>query len=292
MDDRIYIVYLGSLKGVVMSKIALFISLDVLRYKVEKTLNQFGIVDIQSVGVNMLTLASRNFIYHDIQLIIVDIDSSDFDAYAAITNLKKRDKSAQIPILVLGNQVDKSFINRLLLLGCTDYINKPIDDMTFASKVLQIIRESERIKPDVSSSQVVPLEDLKLTWSPAFETGVESIDRDHRKIIENYEKLYQLMKTGEGHTFYEELLLFLTDYINVHFENEEQFQIEIGYNLYEDHKKRHDFFKEKITSFIDTKQESVSNYDLIKLNLFVKDWLIQHIFVQDMKIGAFYKTLK
>lgn len=275
-----------------MSKIALFISLDVLRYKVEKTLNQFGILDIQNIGANMLTLASRNFIYSDVQLIIMDVDSSDFDAYAAITNLKKRDKSAQIPILVLGNQVDKSFINRLLLLGCTDYINKPIDDMTFASKVLQIIRESERIKPDVSSSQVVPLEDLKLTWSPAFETGVESIDRDHRKIIENYEKLYQLMKTGEGHTFYEELLLFLTDYINVHFENEEQFQIEIGYNLYEDHKKRHDFFKEKITSFIDTKQESVSNYDLIKLNLFVKDWLIQHIFVQDMKIGAFYKTLK
>ena len=55
-----------------MSKIALFISLDVLRYKVEKSLNQFGIVDIQSIGANMLTLASKNFIYHDVQLIIVD----------------------------------------------------------------------------------------------------------------------------------------------------------------------------------------------------------------------------
>ncbi len=275
-----------------MSKIALFISLDVLRYKVEKTLNQFGIVDIQSVGANMLTLASRNFIYHDIQLIIVDIDSSDFDAYAVIANLKKREKSAHIPILVLGNQVDKKFINRILLLGCADYINKPIDDMTFASKVLQIIRESELPIPNEATSQVAPLEDVKLTWSPAFETGVEAIDRDHRKIIENYEKLYQLMKAGAGHTFYEELLLFLTDYINVHFENEERFQVEIGYNLYEEHKKRHEFFKEKITSFINAKHEPVSNYDLIKLNLFVKDWLIQHIFVEDMKIGAFYENMK
>lgn len=276
-----------------MSKIALFISLDVLRYKVEKALNQFGILDIQSVGANMLTLASRNFIYHDVQLIIVDIDSAAFDAFNVITNLKKGEKSAHIPILVLGNQIDINFVNRLLSLGCTDYVNKPIDDMTFASKVLQIIRErsQKNFKEDLQL-KTDPIEDLKLTWSTTFETGVEAIDRDHRRIIENYEKLYQLMKTGQGHAYYEELLLFLSDYINVHFENEERFQIEIGYNLYEAHKKRHEFFKEKITSFIDAKHEPVSNQDLIKLNLFVKDWLIQHIFFEDMKIGAFYKTLK
>jgi len=276
-----------------MSKIALFISLDVLRYKVEKALNQFGILDIQSVGANMLTLASRNFIYHDVQLIIVDIDSAAFDAFNVITNLKKGEKSAHIPILVLGNQIDINFVNRLLLLGCTDYVNKPIDDMTFASKVLQIIRErsQKNFKEDLQL-KTDPIEDLKLTWSTTFETGVEAIDRDHRRIIENYEKLYQLMKTGQGHAYYEELLLFLSDYINVHFENEERFQIEIGYNLYEAHKKRHEFFKEKITSFIDAKHETVSNQDLIKLNLFVKDWLIQHIFFEDMKIGTFYKTMK
>jgi len=281
------------LKGVIMSKIALFISLDVLRYKVEKALNQFGILDIQSVGANMLTLASRNFIYHDVQLIIVDIDSAAFDAFNVITNLKKGEKSAHIPILVLGNQIDINFVNRLLLLGCTDYVNKPIDDMTFASKVLQIIRErsQKNFKEDLQL-KTDPIEDLKLTWSTTFETGVEAIDRDHRRIIENYEKLYQLMKTGQGHAYYEELLLFLSDYINVHFENEERFQIEIGYNLYEAHKKRHEFFKEKITSFIDAKHETVSNQDLIKLNLFVKDWLIQHIFFEDMKIGTFYKTMK
>lgn len=276
-----------------MSKIALFISLDVLRYKVEKALNQFGIVDIQNIGANMLTLASRNFIYHDVQLIIVDIDSADFDALNVISNLKKGEKSAHIPILVLGNKIEINFVNRLLSLGCTDYINKPIDDMTFASKVLQIIRESkQKNTKEEAQLKTDPIEDLKLTWSTAFETGVEAIDRDHRRIIENYEKLYQLMKTGQGHAYYEELLSFLSDYINVHFENEEQFQIEIGYNLYEAHKKRHEFFKEKITSFIDAKHEPVSNQDLIKLNLFVKDWLIQHIFFEDMKIGAFYKNMK
>ncbi len=274
-----------------MPKIALFISLDVLRYKVEKTLNQFGIIDIQTIGTKMLTIASKNFIYSDVQLIIVDSDSLDFDVHTIISNLRKGAKSVHLPIFVIGNRTEKQYISRLMSLGCTDYITKPLDDMTFASKVLQILRDSERPKSNEVIQMAKSLEDVKLKWNDAFETGIEDIDRDHRNIIEKYEKLYQLMKAGRGHDFYDELLLFLSDYIDIHFENEEQFQRDIGYNLYDEHKKKHDFFREKITVFIDAKQDSVSNHDLIKLNLFVKDWLIQHIFVEDMKIGTYYRKM-
>ena len=274
-----------------MPKIVLFISLDVLKYKVEKTLNQFGIVDVQIVGTKMLTIASKNFIYSDVQLIIIDSDSLDFDAFTILSNLRKGAKSAHLPILVLGNRTEKSYISRLMALGCTDYISKPLDDMTLASKVIQMMRESERPNSNEIIHKSEPLEDVKLKWNDAFKTGIDDIDNDHQKIIENYEKLYQLMKTGQGHAFYDELLIFLSEYIDSHFENEEQFQREIGYDLYDDHKKKHDFFKEKIMTFINKKQDSVSNSDLIKLNLFVKEWLIQHIYIEDMKIGAFYRKM-
>lgn len=289
-----------------MTKIAIIISLDLLRYKVEKTLNHFGLTDIQSIGSKMVSLATKNFIYTDVQLIIIDIDSSDYDAMHVIANLKAGHKSSNIPVLALGNSTDKSLITRLKSAGCTEYITKPIDDMTFASKVLQIIRQSTGNQPlqdknpneatlkDINLKSVTPshLDDVKLKWSSAFETGIEDIDREHKTIIENYEKLYQLMKSGEGHDFYNELLNFLTNYITTHFENEEKFQQDIGYDLYEEHKKRHAFFKEKVMSFVNDKNESVTNYDLIKLNLFVKDWLIQHIFNEDRKIGDFYRRLK
>lgn len=244
-----------------MPKIALFISLDVLKYKVEKTLNQFGIVDIQIVGTKMLTIASKNFIYSDVQLIIIDSDSLDFDAFTILSNLRKGAKSAHLPILVLGNRTEKSYISRLMALGCTDYISKPLDDMTLASKVIQMMRESERPNSNEIIHKTEPIEDVKLIWNDAFKTGIDDIDNDHQKIIENYEKLYQLMKAGQGHAFYDELLVFLSEYIDSHFENEEQFQREIGYDLYDDHKKKHDFFKEKIMTFINKKQDSVSNSD-------------------------------
>ena len=289
-----------------MTKIALIISLDLLRYKVEKTLNQFGLTDIQNIGSKMVSLATKNFIYTDVQLIIIDIDSADYDAMQVIANLKAGNKSSNIPILALGNSTDKTLITRLKSNGCAEYITKPIDDMTFASKVLQIIRQTTDNQArqdknpivanlkDTNMKSVMPssLDDVKLKWSSAFETGIEDIDLEHKTIIENYEKLYQLMKSGEGHDFYNELLSFLTYYITTHFENEEKFQQDIGYDLYEEHKKRHAFFKEKVMSFVNDKHESVTNYDLIKLNLFVKDWLIQHIFNEDRKIGDFYRKLK
>ena len=166
----------------------------------------------------------------------------------------------------------------------------PIDEMVLASKIFQMIRDkenevSERNKASVAKSSV----DIKLEWGTAFEIGIESIDDEHKAIIENYGKLYELMRSGKGHSFYNELLDFLTDYIEVHFENEEKFQREIGYDQYEAHKAKHDFFKEKIGDFIRASDQSVSNADLIKLNLFVKDWLIRHIYLEDKKIADFIK---
>jgi len=284
-----------------MTKIALIIGLDLLRYKIEKTLNQFGLNDIQNIGPKMVSLASKNFIYTEVRLIIIDIDSSEFDAFDVIAQLKKGQKSSNIPILAIGNSTEKSTSNRLISLGCLEYIPKPIDDMTFASKVLQITRDNvigavtqtaSPIETNKKTDSDFTFDDVQLKWTSAFETGIEDIDREHRGIIENYEKLYQLMKTGEGHAFYEELLNFLSEYIHTHFENEERFQQDIGYIHFEEHKKRHAFFKEKVMSFITAKQDPVTNYDLIKLNLFVKDWLIQHIFIEDRKIGEFYRKLK
>lgn len=277
----------------------MFISLDLLRIKIEKLLVQFGITEMQAVKDNMVSLATKNFIYPDAKLIIVDVNSGGFDALEVIANLKKSVKSKHIPILALGNNTDISVANKLIKLGCSDYMSKPFDDMAFASKVIDMMRPKETIQSTASeeinhikapSAETSPLGFVKLSWNTSFETGVDAIDEEHRSIVENFEKLYQLMSTGQGHDFYGELLGFLTGYIDTHFANEEAFQLQIGYPHLEEHIKRHQYFREKITSFIKTQSAPISNSDLIKLNLFIKDWLIQHILNEDKKIGEFYKN--
>ena len=120
--------------------IMMFISLDLLRYKIEKLLAQFGLTELQHVKDSMVSLTSKNFIYTKANLIIVDVNSAGFDALEVIGNLRKGAKSKQLPILALGNAHDVEVASRLFKLGCTDYISKPFDDMAFASKVLELIQ--------------------------------------------------------------------------------------------------------------------------------------------------------
>ena len=277
--------------------IVIFISLDLLRLKIEKLMSQVGVTEMQQVKDSMVSLTSKNFLYPHAKLIVIDVTSAGFDATEVIKNLKANPKSKQLPILAIGNQAESEAAQKYIKMGCTDYIKKPFEDLAFVNKALAIIRASEdqdkvKVEVEVDAKVEVP-ESIKLTWNSSFEIGIPAIDEEHRAIVENFEKLYLLMMSGQGHDFYAELLDFLTHYIDTHFANEEAFQKSIGYDRMDQHMKRHQFFREKIQSLIDEQKSPISNTDLIKLNLFIKDWLIQHILNEDKKLGDFYKsTLK
>lgn len=287
--------------------IVTFISLDLLRLKIEKLMSQVGVTEMQQVKDSMVSLTSKNFLYPHAKLIIIDMTSAGFDATEVLKNLKANPKSKQLPILAIGNQAESEAAQKYIKMGCTDYIKKPFEDLAFANKALAIMRaqvsqpDSNRVESPQPQPQpkpqfqpeAVPLENIKFTWNASFEIGIAAIDEEHRAIVENFEKLYLLMMSGHGHEFYAELLSFLRQYIETHFANEEAFQKSIGYDHLDEHVKRHQFFKEKILSMVDAQTSPISNADLIKLNLFIKDWLIQHILNEDKKLGEFYKnTLK
>lgn len=127
-------------------------------------------------------------------------------------------------------------------------------------------------------------------WSKDYEIGINIIDEEHKEIIEEFEKLYSLMREGKGHNFYNELIAFLERYINDHFEHEEAFQDSIDYPKKEEHYQKHLEFKQKVEDLkAKYNKEMATNYELIQVNLMVKDWLLQHILVEDMKLGEYYK---
>jgi hemerythrin-like metal-binding protein len=130
-------------------------------------------------------------------------------------------------------------------------------------------------------------------WDESLEIGVEIIDNEHRTIVEEFEQLYEKMRIGKGHDLFSHFIIFLDKYVDGHLTHEEEFQQEIKYPEYEIHKEEHDKFREKVKEIrTEFDGKEVTNADLIKLNLFVKDWLIHHIMNVDIKIGAYYKTVK
>lgn len=131
-----------------------------------------------------------------------------------------------------------------------------------------------------------------IEWSDKLKIGIESIDEEHRLLIEEFEQLYNLMREGKGHSFFDELLDFLETYIEKHVVNEERIQEIMGYDKSEEHKMIHQMFKAQVNSIINEHQgKDVTDHDLLEINRFLHSWLSNHILVEDMKIGEFYTRL-
>lgn len=132
-----------------------------------------------------------------------------------------------------------------------------------------------------------------IQWNDDFKIGSEIIDAEHKSIIDEFEKLYSYMKDGSGHDYYNEFYKFLDEYVNTHLEHEELYQKEIDYPLCKKHKALHDVFRKKIISLKEsTEGRDITNKDLIDISIFVRNWFVNHILVEDKKLGEYIQELE
>ncbi len=292
-----------------MGKIGLVIALDVVRVKIEKAIVQFGLGETYTLNSNMLKVALINLYKNDIQLLILDVDHPDYEWQELLLAVQNHPQNKSIPIVAIGNSTDTKFVKQLTNQGVADYVSKPIEEVQFVSQLNLIMRDSSRLTSTavVSESPLTEFDateanddqsisdlewhekitKIKFKWSSDFETHIEQIDKEHKEIIDAYENLYLKMKEGMGHEFVEELLRFLNDYIETHFEREEAFMSEIGYTELEVHRGYHHEFTVQVKNLSNSLVDSPNNSDLIRVNLLIKNWLINHIVKEDMKIHYF-----
>ena len=60
-----------------------------------------------------------------------------------------------------------------------------------------------------------------ITWDDEMTTGVMKLDRQHKKLIEKYNELYEAIDQGRGREVIGEILDFLEFYADWHFGEEE-----------------------------------------------------------------------
>jgi hemerythrin len=132
-------------------------------------------------------------------------------------------------------------------------------------------------------------------WDNSLSVGIESIDSQHRKMIDMinnfYDEIHRIHE-GESNSTLNELRSALINdmvvYAREHFRTEEEYFLKFGYSDFDIHKKEHDEFTSKVT---DLKKR----YDEGKLILsteitdFLKEWVISHIKENDQKYSVFLK---
>jgi len=133
---------------------------------------------------------------------------------------------------------------------------------------------------------------MPIQWQDKMNVGIYSVDSQHQYLVS---LINTIEAAGNCHL---ERDLFLTHlsqleaYTHYHFEQEEKFQLENNFPFYESNKNEHKELVKHLAELIESIKsdtgDSVKPKQVGKVFEFLRDWLVNHLFGEDMKMkGAF-----
>ena len=126
-----------------------------------------------------------------------------------------------------------------------------------------------------------------IEWTAELSVGIDSIDEQHKKLVNMINALNDAMLTNSSHELLGKIFTGLAAYTQKHFAYEENMFAEYGYADSEEHKRQHN---ELIAQVIELKEKFIANPQRIMsadLMLFLKRWLTNHIMRTDKEYSEF-----
>ena len=133
------------------------------------------------------------------------------------------------------------------------------------------------------------MNDQKVIWTQEFSVGDDELDRDHKKLLQIFNKLTENGLSQKGEDF-AAILSELTDYSLLHFKREEKYMQDLSYPKFEEHKVYHKDFIYKVAMFNVNYlgENSTDAQDVIK---FLRKWWINHILYTDKDYNHFKEQM-
>lgn len=115
---------------------------------------------------------------------------------------------------------------------------------------------------------------MKIAWNRDFETGIEVIDEQHKRILDYINEIDEVCFTHDREKV-KQILDHIIDYTQSHFAFEESLQEQAGYRFSVPHKKVHDLFIKRIEDYrLRFLRGETIEEDLYQV---LTKWLINHI---------------
>ncbi|MBU2589735.1 MAG: bacteriohemerythrin [Nanoarchaeota archaeon] len=141
---------------------------------------------------------------------------------------------------------------------------------------------------------------MELKWNPSLSVGEKIIDNQHKKLLNQINKLKLALESPKLDIGYiREANHFLYNYFREHFTYEEEYMLKNNFPGLEKHKKTHQSFIDFYDTFqlefrkkLDDKFFStIEIKDLIKkIKVYLNDWLINHIKGNDQIYAKYIQT--
>jgi hemerythrin len=126
----------------------------------------------------------------------------------------------------------------------------------------------------------------RVDWKDAYSVGIESIDQQHKKLINLINMLQTTVDYSTGEEFERECLAAVVDYTKTHFVYEEGLMSKYGYPDFEAHKAQHQKMIDRVNDLLATYEERPESTMKDALD-FLKQWLIRHINGTDKQYSDF-----
>ncbi|HVI52023.1 MAG TPA: bacteriohemerythrin [Candidatus Sulfotelmatobacter sp.] len=128
------------------------------------------------------------------------------------------------------------------------------------------------------------------TWNDKFSVGIESIDREHKVLVDLIDQLHEAFVNGNVATAIGPILSALVEYTHSHFDREEAMMAEKGYPDLAAHREVHRELRRQVEEVYDRFLEGGAAGKMgNEVLAFLHDWLYFHIMETDKDYVPFMK---
>lgn len=123
-----------------------------------------------------------------------------------------------------------------------------------------------------------------LVWSENLELGIEIVDKQHRDIFEQINKLISSFDEGKEQEQAYEILCFIEEYVNKHFRAEEFYLEKYEYKDFVPHVEMHRAFSKQLDYYkLSNRKAGMTRKAALEMDEFLTQWWNNHILKVDSK---------
>lgn len=136
------------------------------------------------------------------------------------------------------------------------------------------------------------LNKIPALWAMQYSIGHPAVDAQHKELFHRIEGVMESVGDTRQAERFRETYKFLMEYVDYHFSDEESLMAEVEYPARDAHIQLHNGFRKQVERFADERENFKNPKDQQAFVDLVSDWLVNHILVEDKKIGEFVKANK
>lgn len=129
------------------------------------------------------------------------------------------------------------------------------------------------------------MSDAQFEWDDSFLIGIEELDHEHKRLIDDINRLYKELARHDEKSEIEKSLGNIYARMHAHFALEEHVMREHKYKFFDEHKREHDELLDSYTEYMlrFLNNTGASSSTLIEDTL--RHWIVTHIITSDKKMS-------